>query len=79
MTRKLFIGEALHVFEHKDQERGTETNVNYKLVMKDLISRFFSPKVLQHQKRYLRRGLYKPCDTKIWYYICRIDKMVKYL
>ena len=47
--------------------------------MKDLISHFFPPKALQRQKRYLRRELYKPCDTKIRYFIYRINKMIKYL
>ena len=47
--------------------------------MKDLISHFFLPKALQRQKRYLRRELYKPCDTNIQYFIYRINKMIKYL
>ena len=47
--------------------------------MKYLISHFFPPNALQLQKRYLGRGMYKPCDTKIWHFICRIDNMVKYL
>ena len=47
--------------------------------MKELISHFFLPKALQRQKRYLRRELYKPCDTKIQYFIYRINKMIKYL
>ena len=67
------------MFEQKAWERVTETNVNYELVMKDLISHFFPPKSLQHQKRYLRRGMYKPCNTKILDFICSIDKMVDYL
>ena len=58
---------------------GTETNENYELVMKDLISYFPPPKALQRQKRYLRRELYKTCDTKIRYFIYRINKMIKYL
>ena len=53
-----------------------ETNTNYELVTKELIFHFFSPKVLQRQKRYLRRGLYKPCDTKILDFICHIYEMV---
>ena len=47
--------------------------------MKDLISHFFSPKALQHHKRYLIRDIYKPCGTNIHDFICQIDKMVKYL
>ena len=65
MTRNMNIGESLQFFEKKARERGTETNANYELAMKDLIYHFFPPKALQHQKRYLRRGIYKPCDTKI--------------
>ena len=56
-----------------------ETNSNYELVMKDLISYLFPPKTLQLRKRYLRRGIYKTRDTKIQYFMCRIDKIVEYL
>ena len=54
-------------------------NTNYEFVMKYLIYHLFPPKALQRQKRYLRRGLYKPCGMNIWYFMFRIDKMVKYL
>ena len=47
--------------------------------MKYLIFHFPPPKALQCQKRYLRRGLYKPCNTNIRYFIFSIDKMVEYL
>ena len=47
--------------------------------MKDLISHLFPPNLFQLQNRYLRRGLFKPCDTDIRDSICRIDKMVEYL
>ena len=47
--------------------------------MNYLISRLFPPKALQHQKRYLRRGLYKSRDTKIRDFICLIGEMVEYL
>ena len=56
-----------------------ETNANYKLVMKYLIPNLFPPKDLWRQNRYLRRGLYKPRDTKIWDFICQIDNMIEYL
>ena len=54
-----------------------ETNKNYELDTEDLISHSFPPKALQLQKKYLSRGLYKPCETKIQYFICCIDEMVK--
>ena len=57
----------------------TETNANYELVMKYLISLFFPPEALQIHKRYLRRGLYNPRGTKIQEFVCHIDKMVEYL
>ena len=79
MTRNLVIGEALWVLEKNTHERGTETNANYKLVMEDLITDLFPPNALQRQKRYLRRGVYKTHKTKIWEFICRIEKMVDYL
>ena len=65
MTRNLVVGEALRVFEQKTQDRGTETNANYELVMKYLITHFFPPKALQSQKIYQKRGLYKTCDKNI--------------
>ena len=78
-TSKLVVVEALQDFEQETRERGTETNTNYELSMKDLIYYFFPPKSLQRQNMYLQRGLYKPCDTKIRYFIFRIDEMVEYL
>ena len=54
------IGESLRIFEKNNRDRGTETNANYKLVMKDLITNFLPLKALQHRKRYIWRGLYKP-------------------
>ena len=51
MTQNLFVGVSLQVFEQKARERGTETNANYELVTKDLISHFPPPKALQHHKR----------------------------
>lgn len=57
MTRNLIAGEALWVFDQKAWDMVTETNANYKLVMKYVITYFFPPKALQHQKRYPRRGM----------------------
>ena len=79
MAQNLVVVESLQVFKQKAQERGTEKNANYELVMKELISHFFPPKVLHRQKRYLSRGLYKPRDTKIQYFISRINDMSEYL
>ena len=56
-----------------------ETNKNCKLVIQDLISHFLLQKSLQHQKRYLHRGLYNPCETKIREFIFRITNIIKYL
>ena len=58
------------------ERRGRKKNAKYGLVMKDLVYHSFPPKVLQRQKRYLRRGLYKTCDTKIIDFICHIYEMV---
>ena len=79
MTRILGIVESLRVFEQKAREREAKKNANFELVMKYIIYHFFPPKVLQRQKRYLRRSLYKLRNTKIQSFICRIDEMVKYL
>ena len=56
MMQNLVMGEALQVFEQKARERVLETNANYELVMKDLISHFSPALALQRQKRYLRGG-----------------------
>ena len=79
ITRKLVVGEALRVFEEKTLVRIIETNADYELVIKYFIARFSPPKALQLQKRYLQRGLYKPCDTKIREFVCHIDNTVEYL
>ena len=76
MPRNLVVVEALRVFKQKAQERGTETNANYELVMKDHTSHFSPPKVLQSQKRSRRRAMYKPCDNKIRDFIYRITEMI---
>ena len=47
--------------------------------MKELIFHFFPTKFIQRRKKYIRKGLYKPCDTKFHHFICHIYKMVKYL
>ena len=57
MMRNLVVREALQVFRQKSQDRGTETNATYELVMKNLISHLFPPKALQLKIRYLRRGM----------------------
>ena len=79
MTRNLVFGEAFRFFDQKTLERGMETNANYGLVMKDLTTNFIPPKALHIHKIYLRRGLYKPHETKIWSFIFWIDEMVDYL
>ena len=79
MKHNLMIGESLQVFKQKTWDHGTKTNKNYNLVMKYLIIHFFPPKALQRQKRYQRRGIYKPHGTKIREFIYRIDDMVEYL
>ena len=65
MACNIIIGESLLTLEQKTRERGSDTNANYKLFIQDVFIHFFPPKVLQHQKIYLRRGLYNPHDTKI--------------
>ena len=50
MTRNLIVGEALWVFDQHTWDRGTETNTNCKIVMKNLITQLLPPKALQLQK-----------------------------
>ena len=54
-------------------------NTNYEILMKDLITHLFPPKVFRRHKRYLQRRLYKTWNTKNRYFICHIDEMVEYL
>ena len=79
MARNIIIGEYLLTFDQKNKERWSETNANYKLVMQDFFIHFLPPKVLQHQKIYLCRGLYNTHDTKIRKFICRVDEIVENL
>ena len=78
MNQILVVREAILFLEQKTQDRGTGTNTNYKLAMKDLITHLFPPKALQCQKRYLRRGVYK-YYKKNQNFICRVEEMVEYL
>ena len=79
MTQNILFGESLRVFDHKTWYRGTETNYNYNLAMKELMNHLLPPKAINIHKRYLQRGIYKPCDTKIREVIFRIDEIVEYL
>ena len=79
MARNLLIGESFLTLEQKTRERGSETNANHKLVLQDVFILFFPPKVLQHQKIYLYRGLQNPHDTKIRKFICRMEKIAENL
>ena len=79
MSRNLVVRESLRLFEHKTWDRGTKTKANYEFPIKHLITHLFPPKALQHQKRYLQRGIYNPCNTKIRDFIYRVDEMVYYI
>ena len=59
MTSNLIDGEALRFLEKNYQDRVRETNANYELLMKDVISHFSPLKDIRRQKRYLQMGLYK--------------------
>ena len=51
----------------------------YDLVIEGLKTRFFPPKALQLQKKYLCQGLFKPRDFKIREFIFCINNIFKYL
>ena len=57
MTKNFLTGEALHVFDHQAKYNGSKTMDNYKLAIEVITIHLFPPKVLQHQKRYLRLDL----------------------
>ena len=67
------------MFGHGTEERVTETNNNYKLVIQYLISHLFPPKEPQTQKRYLLHGLYNPHETNICEFIYEINDIIEYL
>ena len=79
MDQNLLIVEALRLLEHNNQDQGIETNSNYELATKNLITHLFPPKALKRHRRYLRRGIYKNRDTKIREFICSNDEIVKNL
>ena len=79
MARNLIIGKSLLTFEQTTRKRGSETNANHRLVIQDVFIHFFSPKLLQHQRIYLCRGLHNPHDTKIRKFICRVDEIAENL
>ena len=67
------------MFKKKNWYQGKDTNSNYELVVKYLITHYFPLEDIQHQKRYLHGGIYKTRDTRIREFICRIDNIVDYL
>ena len=75
LTRQLLEGDALTVFNLRATARGNETNEHYKFVMADLTQHVFPLKALQTQKRYMRRFLRKPKDTKVRDFVSRVSEL----
>ena len=53
--------------------------MNYEFITNYQITYFFPLKVIQRQRIYLQRRLYKPRNSKIRNFIFKIDKIVEYL
>ena len=51
----IMVEYNLKVFKQNTQDCETDTNSNYKVVMKDVIIHLFPPKALYHHKIYLHR------------------------
>ena len=75
MKKNHLEGYSLRVFEQKSQAYRNKITMNYKLVIEDLMTHFFSPKALQNQKRYLCQGMFKPRDSKICDFICQMNNI----
>ena len=58
MTKNFLSREALHVFKCHYKKIETRTK-KYKTVIKGLVTHIFPTNALQHQNRYLHRGLFK--------------------
>ena len=52
---------------------------NYKLVMQGMETQFFTLKATKRYNKHIHRVLFKLQDSKIWYFICLVKKIVNYL
>lgn len=79
LIRRLLQGDALATFDQAATTRGNETIANYRLARQDLITHVFPHRALLMQKRYMRRFLRKPQDTKIREFMARLVEINAYL
>ena len=63
--RNLLQGSALSVFNHQAAALGDETNANFEILKKFLVSHVFPRRALRLQKRFMRRHLRKPRSMNI--------------
>ena len=65
MKNKPLEEDSLRVFKQKSWAYKNKTTTNHKLFIEFLTTQFLPPNSLQHQKRYLRQGLFRPWEYKI--------------
>ena len=79
LARRLLSGRALADFNHAATANGNESLANYKRCINAVTIGVFLQKVLQDQKRWMRRFLKKPRDMLVQDYITRVIKINDYL
>jgi hypothetical protein len=75
MTRRILEGASLAKFEDSTVTRGTETLEHFTQVLEDMGAYVFPRRVLQMEKRYMRRYMRKPRKLKMREYMARVEEL----
>ncbi len=75
MTRRILEGAALTKFEDSVLNRGTETLNHFTLVLEEMSNYVFPRRVLQMQKRFMRRYMRKPRKLKMREFVARVEEL----
>lgn len=79
MMRRILDGDALAAFNQAAQALGNETNEHFGQCVERLTSHVFPNRSLAIQRRYMRRYMRKPKETKIREYLARVVELNSYL
>ena len=79
LARRVLQGDALAAFNEAAEQAGNESNDNFELALRGLITHVFPRKALLNQKRYMRRYLRKPQDMPIREFMNRLTEINEYL
>jgi hypothetical protein len=72
LARRTLEGDALAAFDASAITNGGETNANFTTTLNALTTHLFPARALQTQKRYMRRYLRKPNDTRAREHVARV-------